>query len=89
MFHLARWSGLPYTEVSAVSVQAQRSTAQWKGSVSDQLDSPQGYWIRLGDGSLQHLEHLLTEEDFAHQYPDAYAYARSVRDLDPALLEAD
>ena len=54
-----------------------------------QLDSPQGYWIRLGDGSLQHLEHLLTEEDFAHQYPDAYAYARSVRDLDPALLEAD
>ena len=57
--------------------------------MSDQLDNSRGYWIRLGDGSLQHLEHLLTEEEFAHQYPDAYAYARSVRDLDPALLEAD
>ena len=57
--------------------------------MSEQLDNSRGYWIRLGDGSLRHLEHLLTEEEFAHQYPDAYAYARTVRDLDPARLEAD
>ena len=57
--------------------------------MSDQSDSVSGYWVRVGDGSLQHFERLLTEDEFAQQYPDAYAYARAARDLDPAILEGE
>lgn len=54
-----------------------------------QPDGSTGFWVREGNGSLRHLERLLTEEEFARQHPDAYAYAVRARDLDQEILDSE
>lgn len=57
--------------------------------MSDQTGANGSFWVRLGDGSIQQLERLLTEEEFAQQYPGAYAAAVAARSLDRSELERD